>query len=70
MTYVVVDEQEAMTPKPHSDMRKELEKKGLKGMQVLKGEASNMAGVESQSIHAMVVAQVRPSTSMTQLTWA
>ena len=39
-------------------MRKELEKKGLKGVQVLKGEASNMAGVESQSVDAVVVAQV------------
>ena len=43
---------------PHSDMRKELEKKHLRGVKVLEGEASRMAGVESQSVDAVVVAQV------------
>lgn len=41
-------------------MRKELEKKGLKGVKVLEGEASNMAGVKSQSVDAVIAAQVRP----------
>ena len=40
-------------------MRKELINKGLAGVQVVKGEANNMKGVESQSIDAVIVAQVR-----------
>lgn len=51
-------------------MRKELEKKGLMGVKVLEGEASSMAGVESQSVDAVIAAQVRPSTSTTRPTWA
>ena len=41
-------------------MRRELEKKGLMGVKVLEGEATNMSGVESQSVDAVIVAQVRP----------
>ena len=41
-------------------MRKELKKKGLKGVKVLEGEASSMGGVESQSVDAVIAAQVRP----------
>ena len=43
---------------PHPDMRKELEKKNLRGVKVLEGEASRMAAVESQSVDAVIVAQV------------
>ena len=52
---------------PHSEMTKELEKKQLKGVKVLEGEASRMAGVENQSVDAVIVAQVRPLTSTTPL---
>lgn len=48
-------------------MKKELEEKQLMGVKVLKGEASGMAGVESQSVDAVIVAQVRPLTSTTPL---
>ena len=44
---------------PHDGMRVELEKKSLGGVRALKGEATNMRGVESQSIDAVVAAQVR-----------
>ena len=50
-------------------MRKELEKKMLKSVKVLKGEASSMAGVESQSVDAVIAAQVRPDFSE-RLIWA
>ncbi len=42
-------------------MRKELERKELAGVKVMKGEASNMAGVESQTVDAVIAAQVRPT---------
>lgn len=55
-------------------MRKELEKKRLMGVKVLEGEASIMAEVESQSVDAVIVAQVRPLTSTarptTNCTWS
>lgn len=44
-------------------MRRELVKKGLTGVEVLEGEATNMSGVESQSVDAVIAAQVRPLTS-------
>ena len=39
-------------------MRTEFEKKGLMGVKVLEGEASSMLGVKSQSVDAVVAAQV------------
>ena len=51
-------------------MRTELEKKGLRGVKVLEGEASNMSGVESHSVHAVIAAQVRPLVATTWLKWA
>lgn len=48
-------------------MRKELEKKQLIGVKVIEGEASSMAEVESQSVDAVIVAQVRPLTSTARL---
>lgn len=39
-------------------MRKELEKKALTGVKVLEGEASRMDGVKSQSVDAVIAAQV------------
>lgn len=39
-------------------MRKELEKKALVGVKVLEGEASKMHGIESQSVDAVIAAQV------------
>lgn len=42
---------------PHDDMRAELEKKALRGVQVLKGWASSIP-LDSQSVNAVVVAQV------------
>lgn len=50
-------------------MRKELEKKGLMGVKLLEGDASSMGGVESQSVDAVIAAQVRPLTFMARLTW-
>ena len=57
------DKHDVLTLRPGSGMRKELEKKQLMGVSVLKGAASNMAGVESQSVDAVIVAQVRPLDS-------
>ncbi len=48
-------------------MRKELERKELAGVKVMKGEASSMAGVESQTVDAVIAAQVRPTLL---LVWA
>ena len=58
---------EILAMEPNSGMRKELEKKQLMGVKVLEGEAIRMAGVESQSVDAVIVAQVRPSTSTARL---
>lgn len=49
---------EIIAVEPHDGMRVELEKKGLNGVRVLKGEASSMKGVESQSVDAVIAAQV------------
>ena len=51
-------------------MRRVLEKKELTGVKVLEGEASNMSGVESHSVHAVIAAQVRPLIATTSLKWA
>ncbi|CAD6585348.1 MAG: hypothetical protein ASARMPREDX12_001971 [Alectoria sarmentosa] len=48
---------EILAMEPNSGMRKELEKKQLMGVKVLEGEAIRMAGVESQSVDAVIVAQ-------------
>ena len=50
---------EIIAVEPHDGMRVELEKKGLSGVKVLKGEAGSMKGVESQSVDAVIAAQVR-----------
>ena len=42
---------------PHADMRAELEKKGLKGVEVMEGGASSMRGEESQRVDAVVAAK-------------
>ena len=42
----------------NSGMRKELDKKALVGVKVLEGEASKMHGIESQSVDAVIAAQV------------
>lgn len=52
------EEYEILAVEPHDGMRGELERKSLKGVQVLRGEASSMAEVETQSVDAVVVAQV------------
>ena len=51
-------------------MRKELERKELAGVKVMKGEASSMAGVESQTVDAVIAAQVRTLASTLLLVWA
>ena len=50
---------EIIAIEPHDGMRVELEKKGLSGVKVLKGEATSMRGVESQTVDAVIAAQVR-----------
>ena len=50
---------EIIAVEPHDGMRVELEKKGMGGVKALKGEANSMRGVESQSIDAVIAAQVR-----------
>ena len=50
---------EIIAVEPHDGMRVELEKKGLSSVKVLKGEASSMKGVESQTVDAVIAAQVR-----------
>ena len=49
---------EIIAVEPNDAMRGELERKGLKGVKAVSGEASKM-GIESQTIDAVVVAQVR-----------
>ena len=49
---------EIFAVEPHVDMRAELERKGLKGVEVMEGGASSMRGVESQCVDAVVAAQV------------
>lgn len=50
---------EIIAMEPHDGMRVELEKKSLGGVRALKGEASSMKGVETQSVDAVIAAQVR-----------
>ena len=58
---------ETLAVEPNLEMRKELERKQLMGVKVLEGEAIRMAEVESQSVDAVIVAQVRPPTSTARL---
>ena len=53
------EEYEILAVEPHEGMRRELERKGLRGVKVLEGEAVGIGGVEGQSVDAVVVAQVR-----------
>lgn len=48
---------EILAVEPNSGMRKILEEKELMGVEILKGEASGMVGVESQSVDAVIAAQ-------------
>ncbi|KAI4244522.1 MAG: hypothetical protein L6R40_002989 [Gallowayella cf. fulva] len=48
---------EIVAVEPHGEMRRELEAKGLSGVEVVNGDANHMA-VESQSADAVVAAQV------------
>lgn len=49
---------EIVAVEPHDGMRGELERKTLKGVQVLGGRADSMPEVESQSVDAAIAAQV------------
>lgn len=49
---------EIIAVEPHAGMRAELKKKRLSGVKVLEGEAKKLP-VDSQSVDAVVVAQVR-----------
>ena len=52
------EDYEIIAVEPHDEMRRELEKKQLKGVRVVKGEANNMGEIESQSVDAVVASQV------------
>ena len=43
---------------PHDDMRKQLERKKLQGLNVLNGTAEDMSAIANRSLDALVVAQV------------
>ena len=49
---------EVIAVEPHDQMRGELDRKGLQGVSVIKGEARSMNGIKSQSIDAVIAAQV------------
>lgn len=49
---------EILAVEPHEGMRKELERKNLSGVRILGGKADSMSEIESQSVDAVVVAQV------------
>ena len=49
---------EVIAVEPHREMRQVLERKNLKGVSVQDGNATFMPGIESQSIGAVVIAQV------------
>lgn len=44
---------------PHNGMRTELEKKGLKGVQVVKGTAEDMSEIADGSFDALIASQAR-----------
>ena len=52
------EDYEILAVEPQADMRKELAKKDLKGVKIMDGDAANMP-IESQSVDAVVAAQVR-----------
>ncbi|MCJ1288898.1 hypothetical protein MMC34_000429 [Xylographa carneopallida] len=68
------EEYEIIAVEPHSGMREVLEKKGLKGVTVMEGTATEMPAVEAQWADAVVVAQWVPSTKweqkMKEITWS
>ena len=51
------EEYDIVAIEPHDRMRSELEGKKLRNVKVLDGEASNMLGIENQSVDAVVSAQ-------------
>ena len=50
---------EIIAVEPHEEMRMELQMKKLAGVSVLRGDASDMSGIENQSIDAVIANQVR-----------
>ena len=59
-TEILADREEdydILAVEPHTGMREVLEKKGLKGVKVIEGTATEMVGVEEQWADAVVVAQ-------------
>ena len=52
------EDYEILAVEPHSGMREVLKKKGLKGVKVVEGTATEMPAVEEQWADAVVVAQV------------
>ena len=54
------EDYEVIAVEPHREMREVLERKNLNGVSVQDGHATFMPGIESQSIGAVVIAQVNP----------
>ena len=46
-----------MAVEPHNQMREELKRKILSNVEVINGEASNIKGIEIQSVDAVIAAQ-------------
>jgi len=51
------EEYEIVAVEPHEGMRAELDKKGLKGVEVRDGTAESMRGIEGQSVDAVIAGQ-------------
>ena len=49
---------EIIAVEPHEDMRCELQRKALRGVEILEGAASSMKAIENQSVDAVITAQV------------
>ena len=49
---------------PHEGMRAELEKKRFRGVKVFNGVSNSMKSIESQSIDAVIAAQVRLTSEL------
>ena len=52
------EDYEIIAVEPHREMRQVLERKNLKGVSVWDGKATLMPGIQSQSVEAVVIAQV------------
>ena len=52
------EDYEIIAVEPHREMREVLERKNLKGVSVQDGNATFMPRIESQSVEAVVIAQV------------